>query len=467
MLDSVFRVYDIRGQVGKDFITDEVYTLTRAILYHCIQKNPSVKTVVVGMDGRIHSPLIKEKIIQALLDSGVDVIDIGICSSPLLYFSQYWLSAQAGFMVTASHNPPEYNGIKMMLDRCLISNTEIQKIKNYYREKKQIKVSNKSEFKSYSLVQEYCLFLKRLFPQLVGLSLEGAFDCGNATVGPILVDLAQQMEWKYVHFLYETIDGAMPHHVADPSDEKNMSDLKKCVAEKRLQFGVAFDGDGDRMGAVTSDGRFVSGDLLLALYAQDILQYQDGIGVVFDCKCSSVLTEVIKKNNGIPYMSPSGHSFIKERMQEYGALLGGELSSHLFFKDRYFGFDDGLYAALRLIELFQKTGKSLKDLFLALPKKICSPEIRIQCREGEGPKIVAAVESFFKTKKGFEISTLDGMRCTTSYGWGLLRSSNTQPVVCLRLEANSDKEIALLKGEFVTALSPWYSVSFLEKNITW
>jgi len=465
MKDNVFRKYDIRGRVGEELDIDRVYDLGRAIAYYFIENKPEIKTVAVGMDGRNHSLPIKKHLCRALMDSGLDVIFVGVCASPVLYFTLFDQDVDAGLMVTASHNPKEYNGIKICLDKKMVCGQEVQKIKNYFKEGKSVKSQRTTRYVNQPMVGAYVDHLKERFPHLVGMDLSAIVDCGNGAGGAVMPDLVKKMEWKNVMILFAEVDGDYPNHEADPVVEENMRFVKKVLAESDVQVGIGFDGDADRMAPMTKDGYLVPGDKLLAIYAQPILQKNIGSSVVFDIKASQGLIDVIKKHGGKPVMSPSGHSIIKKHMSENNSLLGGELSCHFFFADRYFGYDDGVYAMLRLFEIMRDSGKTLKELVQEFPKKISSPEIRIKCADDKKKEVVKDAKILFAKRDDAKVVTLDGVRASMDYGWGILRVSNTQPVVSLRFESDTQEGLEKVKEDFFNAMLPHFDKDFLRGQI--
>ncbi len=470
MQDSIFRLYDIRGKVGEELAIDKVYNLTLSIVAFLKEKSADLRTIAVGMDKRHHSPFIKEEMVKALLDAGINVIDIGYCTTPLLYFSQHLLPVQAGLMITASHNPPEYNGIKIVLEKQNIYGDDIKVIASYFKSLKQSPITSLKGVKTtFEIIPFYVAYLKQFFPHLVGITKNIVFDCGDGAAAVIMPELVKQFEWNNVHVA--CIDNQEIIHEANPADEKTMDHCKKVVKTVNAEIGIAFDGDGDRMGCVTEDGVWVSGDKLLGLFAHAIIQNNPGAAVVYDSTCSGLVQDIIKASGGRSFRTRSGVAFIKNTMKAHKALFGGELSSHFFFNDRYFGFDDGIYAALRLIELLVATQKSIKQLLEVVPYKVGSGQIRLDCKEGQGIQIVEYAYDFFKKRYAnipdIILDTLDGVRLEKADGWGLIRSSNTQPVVCIRVEANSTSGIEHIRDELIAALEPFFAADELRKHITW
>ncbi len=462
MQDHIFRMYDIRGIVGEELCIAQVYDCARAFALHSLQLYPKLTTVAVGMDGRVHSPEIKDEFVRGLKDSGLSVIFIGVCPTPLVSFSEYWLPVQAACMITASHNPKEYNGIKFFLNKRPLFNEDLQKVKALFKQQAYVSATTKGSYQEYSLIPEYAEFIKRLFPHLVGSDIRVVFDCGNGAVGAVLPAVCKALELSQVSILYGDVDGTYPNHEADPSVAQNMKDLQNEVFKTGAAVGIAFDGDGDRMGAVTGSGKLVSGDRLLGIFSAPILTALPNATVVCDAKCSSGLQEYVEQLGGRLVFSPSGHAFLRKAMEREEAVVAGELSCHFFFKDRYFGYDDGLYAALRILEILVLSGKSLDGHLEAFPNRVSSPEFRIACMQGRGPMIVAKVIEKVKMFSDVHISTVDGVRVSLQEGWGLLRSSNTQPVICLCFESDSEKGLEVVRSFFIELLQEWYPIDFLD-----
>lgn len=464
MQDHIFRLYDIRGKVGGELPIDQVEALTHAIAYYFKLQNPHVQKIAVGADGRTHSPAIKERVCKALHEDGFDVVFVGVCPSPVLYFSLHNLDVDAGIMITASHNGPEYNGLKICLGTESVWGTQIQEIKKLYQQGIRLSALATGTYQEKDANALYIAWLKKHFTHLIGLPIKAIVDCGNGAAGAVMPKLIAVMGWSGVRLLYPEIDGTYPHHEADPTVEENMRDVKKILTTSDAMLGIGFDGDCDRMAAMTKQGDLVQGDKLLAVFARAIIQDHPGATVVFDIKCSSGLQELLLRWHARPYMSPSGHSIIKGAMKREHALLGGELSCHFFFKDRYYGYDDAFYAMLRLFELL-KDGSTLDSLLSCFPKKISTKEYRIACDQHQMGHIVHSVQDAFMGKPDMELTTIDGIRVTTTYGWGMLRASNTQPVLCLRFEANTQEQVEEIKEQFITALTPYYDKAYLFEQL--
>lgn len=452
MNDVIFREYDIRGKVGSELILDQVYDLTRAIIAYCIQHNPHIKSFAIGMDGRTHSSHIKQEMCRAFVDSGIDVQFIGVCTSPVLYFALHTLPVDGGLMITASHNAKEYNGIKICLGKNVVWGKELKVINQMYREKRAVKASKKGMIHDYEIIPSYINWLSSHFAHLKNMPLSAVVDCGNGAAGTVLPALTRAMGWQKVQLLYEEVDGTYPNHEADPTVAANMADVKNMLAQSNVQLGIGLDGDCDRMVPMTKEGSLVPGDQLLAVFAQQVLEQNRGASVVFDVKSSSGLVELLVRWGAKPIMSPAGHAIIKDMMKKHGALLGGELSCHFFFYDRYFGYDDGVYAMLRLFEIIHSSDKTLTELLACFPTKYSSREMRVICDEAKKNTIVDAMKKHFSMRNDVTMVTIDGIRVTMPYGWGIIRASNTQPALSIRCESDSRIGLIHVLQDFIDAL---------------
>jgi len=465
MPSTIFRQYDIRGKVGSQIDIDQMYNVGRALAYF-FNKKSSVKKIAIGMDGRIHSPFIKDALVNAMLDSGLDVVFIGLCHSPALYFAMHTEQFDAGIMVTASHNPKEYNGIKVCIGTSNMWRVEIQELYELYAADAKIEAHAKGVYSEQDIIASYIAWLVKHFTHLQGMSLPVVIDCANGAAGSVIPLLVKQMGWKDTKVLYPDIDGTYPHHEADPTVLENMHDVQQTLEKDRdLLIGVGFDGDADRMAAMTKKGRLVPGDLLLGLFAQQVVHEFPGATIVFDIKSSLALIRYLNLLGAKPVISPSGHSIIKEEMKKHGALLGGELSCHFFFHDRYFGYDDGVYAMLRLFELIAQ-GNNLDQLLEVYQVMCTSPEFRIACDEQKKSLIVQTVSDIFAQHDQAELITIDGVRVTMPYGWGLLRASNTQPALSIRFESDTPEDLAHIKQDFIKVLAPFYEETFLHETFS-
>ena len=295
--------------------------------------------------------------------------------------------------------------------------------------------------------------------------IQAVIDCGNGAAGSVLPQLVEKMEWKSIQLLYAGVDGDYPNHEADPTVEKNMQDVKKVLQTTDAMIGIGFDGDADRMAPMTKSGQLILGDKLLAVFAKDVLQKNPNAAVVFDVKASSGLVEILESLGARPYFSPAGHAIIKETMAQHSSVLAGELSCHFFFADRYFGYDDGIYAMLRLFEILEKTKKRLSELLQIFPKKVSSVEIKLPCLEKQKQEIVEKIKKEFEQNESIDTVTIDGVRAITDYGWGIVRASNTQSVLTLRFEANSEKDLQKIKENFYKKLLPYFDEQFLKQKM--
>lgn len=462
MKEVIFREYDIRGIVGTELLLDEVYDLAQAIAYYFKHHRSELTTIALGMDGRTHSPTIKNEIVRAVTDAGLNVIFVGLCPTPAFYFALHTFPVDAGIMITASHNTKEYNGLKICLGTTSIWGTELQKIKQLYQEKKHLPHVDAGMVTDQPIIPKYIEWLITHFSHLKKLELPFVIDCGNGAAGTVIPELIQKMEWPNVTLLYEEVDGTYPNHEADPTVERNMQDVKNLLEQSNAQFGIGFDGDCDRMAAMTKKGFLVPGDQLLAVFAQPIIEKHPGAGIVFDIKSSAGLIELLDQWGATPIMSPSGHSIIKDMMFEHHALLGGELSCHFFFNDRYFGYDDGIYALLRLLEIMQRTGKTLSELISLFPHRYSSAELRLSCPEDKKRSIVQEVKKKIEQQyPDAPIITLDGVRVTFPFGWGIIRASNTQAALSMRFESDTKEGLTKVITLFCELLKPHLNSSAL------
>lgn len=455
---QIFREYDIRGKVAIDFSIDEMYRLTLSIGHYFSCFGQQVKTVVVGMDGRVHSSAIKEEVVLGLTMAGFNVVDIGVCTSPMLYFVNHTECVEAGIMITASHNPKEYNGLKLMLNEKSLWGAAVKEIASLYNNKCFLIADKQGSIAKFDATSRYVDWLHGHFKHLVGMDKSVVFDCGNAVAAVVIPQLIELMQWHNVHCLCDILDGTFPNHHPDPTIAENVIDLKEKMKEVNAVVGIGFDGDADRMGVVSPQGELVAGDKLLALFAWQMKDDDEVLSVVCDVKASNGLRDFLAKQGDQLVLSPSGHAIIKDFMKKSGARLGGELSCHFFFADRYFGFDDGIYAALRLLEVLCATDKTLDELLQMLPKKESSKEYRIACDEDKKYLILQAViDVLIEHEDVNRVITLDGIRVETDYGWGLLRASNTQPVLSLRFESNDVDGLSRIKKMYINALAPFYT----------
>ena len=432
MNPEIYREYDIRGVIGEDIREDEYFILGRGFGTYFNQVGE--KTIVVGRDCRLSSPRIRDEVTEGLINSGCNVIDIGICPTPILYFALRHLKVDGGIMITASHNPSDYNGFKVCSGLETIYGKEIQKLRQIIE--KADFVSGKGEYSSHEIIKSY---IERITGDVnINSGIKVGFDAGNGTAGPVGVEILQSLGCD-LHDLYCDMDGSFPNHEPDPTVLGNMRDLITEVREQNLNVGIGVDGDGDRIGVVDSSGNIVFGDMLLLLFARDILHNHPGATIISEVKCSDRMYKDIEAHGGNPIMWKTGHSLIKSKMKETKALLAGEMSGHMFFADRYFGYDDAIYASCRLLEILSRTGKSLIELLADVPKSHTTPEIRVECPDSKKFQLVDRLKDEFS--KQYKIIDVDGVRIVFDDGWGLVRASNTQPALVLRFEARSKERL--------------------------
>jgi phosphomannomutase / phosphoglucomutase len=432
MNPQIFREYDIRAIVDKEITLKEVETMGKAIGTYLGQYGK--KQITLGRDGRLSSKVYRDALLVGLLSTGCQIIDIGVCPSPLLYFSIRHLKTEGGVMITASHNPPEYNGFKICNGPDTIFGAEIQRVRMIAEEGKFI-IGNGS-VREEDVAPAYREFLFNNVQ--ISKTLRVAMDGGNGTGGWMALPIVRHFGCQ-VSALYCEIDGTFPHHQPDPTVPKNLTELIDLVKREQLDVGLAYDGDGDRLGVIDHTGNVIWGDQLLILFARDILSGRPGATIIGEVKCSQNLYDDIPRQGGKILMWKTGHSLIKQKMKEVHAVLAGEMSGHLFFADRYFGFDDAIYASLRLLEILSKTGKKIPELLAGLPKTYVTPEIRVETKEESKFQLVEAVKN--ELAQTYSIIDIDGVRVLFEDGWGLIRASNTQPVLVLRFEARSPERL--------------------------
>lgn len=443
--ENIFRAYDIRGLADTELNDEVVYAIGLAIGSAALDQDQH--RVVVAADGRNSSPRIREALVKGLTASGRDVIDIGTQPTPLMYFATHQLDTQSGVMITGSHNPAEYNGIKIVIAGKALSGAAIVSLKDRILTK--TLASGKGQYQTQDIERRYIDYI--LNDVAIAQPLKIVLDAGNGVAGAIAPRLFEDLGCEVIP-LYCEVDGNFPNHHPDPTVEANLTDLKNTVQQQQADLGIAFDGDGDRLGVVTASGKSVPADRLLILLAQDIISRHPGAGVLFDVKCTRHLNILISHYGGRPIMWKTGHSFMKEKMAETGALLGGEFSGHIFFKERWFGFDDGMYAAARLIEMLGATNADLDQQLAALPESLGSPELKVETTES---KKFAIVEQLINSVQfdGGKISTLDGLRVDFADGWGLVRASNTTPMLILRFEADTEEAMIRIQSQFKQLLA--------------
>jgi phosphomannomutase / phosphoglucomutase len=440
---QIFREYDIRGVVDQDLTPDIARTLGQGFGTHMARLGR--KELVVGRDGRLSSMALEEALIEGLISTGCNVIDIGLCSTPVYYFSIFHLDKDGGMMVTGSHNPPEFNGFKVSVGKSTIFGEEIQKLRRLIEKKEFVK--GKGNLSKEEIIRPYQDYIKKNIH--IEKRMRVVIDAGNGTggvvAGPLLRDLGCELEE-----LYCEVDGRFPNHFPDPTIPGNLKVLIDRVRKTRADVGIGYDGDADRIGVVDDQGNIIWGDQLMILFSREILKDKKGAAFIAEVKCSQNLFNDIEKHGGKAIMWRTGHSLIEEKMREEKAALGGEMSGHIFFADRYFGYDDAIYASCRLIELLSKTDRKLSTLLSDVPKTFITPEIRVDCPDEIKFKVVETVKE--ELRKDYPVIEVDGVRVKFKDGWGLVRASNTQPALVLRFEALTEKrlnEIRLLVEEKV------------------
>ena len=433
------REYDIRGIIGETLGEADAYAIGRG--FGTLIVRAGGRCVVVGYDGRVSSPVLEAALIRGLNESGVDAISVGMGPTPMLYYAESVLEeADGGIQITGSHNPANYNGFKMVFQGRPFFGADIRKLGD---------MAAAGDWDSGTGTSRRIEILDRYVDRLVedfgGSAARIGWDCGNGAAGPAVEKLVQRLPGEH-YTLFTEVDGNFPNHHPDPTEEKNLADLKALVADKKLDFGVAFDGDGDRIGAIDGEGRVIWGDQLLSIYAEAVLKDLPGATIIADVKASQALYDRVSELGGVPLMWKTGHSLIKSKMKETGCPLAGEMSGHVFFKHRYYGFDDALYAAVRLIEAQTLLGKSVTEMRGAMAPMINTPEMRFQVDETRKFAVVDEVLERLSTA-GADVNATDGARVNTEDGWWLLRASNTQDVLVARAEARSEEGLDRLMAQ--------------------
>ncbi|MCP1623974.1 phosphomannomutase/phosphoglucomutase [Pseudomonas nitroreducens] len=452
---SIFRAYDIRGVVGDTLTTETAYWVGRAIGSESLARGEPC--VSVGRDGRLSGPELVQHLIQGLLDCGCQVTDVGMVPTPVLYYAANVLEGKSGVMLTGSHNPPDYNGFKIVVAGETLANEQIQALRE--------RIQNDDLASGVGSVQQVDI-LPRYFQQIrddiaLAKPLKVVVDCGNGVAGVIAPQLIEALGCTVIP-LYCDVDGNFPNHHPDPGKPENLEDLIAKVKETGADLGLAFDGDGDRVGVVTNEGTIIYPDRLLMLFAKDVVSRNPGADIIFDVKCTRRLISLISGYGGRPVMWKTGHSLIKKKMKETGALLAGEMSGHIFFKERWYGFDDGIYSAARLLEIISLDKRDAERVFSAFPMDISTPEINITVTDEGKFALIEALQARGQWGEA-NLTTLDGVRVDYPKGWGLVRASNTTPVLVLRFEADSQEELERIKEVFRTqlkAVDPALSLPF-------
>lgn len=436
----IFRAYDIRGLIEQELTPNAFFTIGKALAVHLHEQNQT--TTVLGYDGRLSSPSLAEALKQGLLTSGINVIAIGCVPSPILYYALSHLKVGNGVIITGSHNPSNYNGIKMVVEGQNLTKEGVASL--YHRVQSQQFQLGQGHYSETNVIEQYIAEIS----QQVQLQrpIKVAIDCGNGIAGAFAGKLFRAIGAEVVE-LYCEVDGHFPNHHPDPSVAENLSDLIQVVQQEDCELGLAFDGDADRLGVVTNEGEIIWPDRQLILIARDILTRHPNAVMVYDIKCSATVESAILAANGQPRMCPTGHSIVKKTMKETGALLAGEMSGHIFINERWSGFDDGLYAGVRVLEILAKSARSATDQLQALPKKPTTPELKIAVAESEKFVLMKRLIDEWQFAEG-ECLYMDGLRWQTDDGWGLVRASNTSPYLIVRFEADSVQRLNEIQSIF-------------------
>jgi len=441
MNPQVFREYDIRGIVQDDFDDEFVVNLGRA--YATILIEAGKHNITLGRDCRLSSDMLRERLLEGLLPAGINVTDVGVVPTPLLYFSMLHWQMDGGAMITGSHNAAEYNGFKLGVGPMTIFGKEIQRVRGIIEARAFKATGAKGLLINRPVLPDYREYIKRNIKLTPGMKV--AVDGGNGCGGVVAAPLMREMGLETVE-LYIEMDGRFPNHHPDPTVEENMRDLQAAVKKSGALVGIAYDGDADRIGAVDENQRIVWGDELMVVFSRSILKERPGAAIIGDVKCSRRLYDDIAQHGGRPIMWKTGHSLIKSKLKQENAALAGEMSGHMFFNDRYYGFDDAIYASMRLLEILGREGRGLAALLSDLPKTSFTPEIRLDCPDDRKFEVVRKAADYFR--RNYETVDIDGARVTFPGGWGLVRASNTQPALVMRFEARDEQTLTEIRSIF-------------------
>jgi phosphomannomutase/phosphoglucomutase len=441
MNPQVFREYDIRGIVQDDFDDQFVVDLGRA--YATILIEAGKHNITLGRDCRLSSDMLRDRLLEGLLPAGIDVTDVGVVPTPLLYFSVLHWKMDGGAMITGSHNAAEYNGFKLGVGPTTIFGEEIQRVRGIVEARAFKATGAKGSLINRPVLPDYREYIKRNIKLTPGMKV--AVDGGNGCGGVVAAPLMREMGLETVE-LYIEMDGRFPNHHPDPTVEENMRDLQAAVKKSGALVGIAYDGDADRIGAVDENQRIVWGDELMVVFSRSILKERPGAAIIGDVKCSRRLYDDIAQHGGRPIMWKTGHSLIKSKLKQENAALAGEMSGHMFFNDRYYGFDDAIYASMRLLEILGREGCGLAALLSDLPKTSFTPEIRLDCPDDRKFEVVRKAADYFR--RNYETVDIDGARVTFPGGWGLVRASNTQPALVMRFEARDEPTLSQIRSIF-------------------
>ena len=437
---EIFKAYDIRGIVGKTLTDEIVEAIGHALGSEALARKQH--SIAIGRDGRLSGPGFAQALACGIQKSGINVIDVGMVATPMTYFAAFQLRTDCAVMITGSHNPPDYNGLKMVLAGETLSGETIQKLRQ--RIEQNDLAHGSGSYSRYDIAPEY---LARIIGDIkLARPLKITVDCGNGVAGDFAAKLYRGIGCKVTELFCE-VDGNFPNHHPDPSDPHNLEDLIAVLRDNDSELGLAFDGDGDRLGVVTKDGKIIFPDRQLMLFAADVLSRNAGAEIIFDVKSTRNLFGWIREHGGKPTLWKTGHSLVKAKMRETGALLAGEMSGHVFFKERWYGFDDGLYAGARLLEILSRVSDASKTLN-ALPDAVCTPELHIHTAEGVNHTLIARMQKEARFTDAKDIITIDGLRVEYADGFGLMRPSNTTPVIVLRFEADTIDALHRIQDDF-------------------
>lgn len=450
----IFRQYDIRGIFGEDLTAKDAELIGKA--FGTFIKRRGEQEAIVGRDNRKSSPGLFNSLVKGLLDTGVNVKDIGVVVSPIFYYSTHLYGIKSGIMVTASHNPADYNGFKIQHDGRTLFGEELQVIRKMIQDDDF--EHGQGKLTCQSPVKDYIRMVKGKI-KLAGRKLKVVVDCGNGTAGLFAPELLKELGCEVIP-LYCDSDPDFPNHFPDPVRPENLQDLMKTVKECKADLGVGFDGDGDRLGVVDDQGNIIWGDMLMVLFWREILPKYPGTTAIVEVKCSEILVDEIKRLGGKPVFYKTGHSLIKAKMKELDAVFTGEMSGHMFFADEYFGFDDALYACARLLRIISGSGKGLSQLLSDVPKTYATPEIRIECPEEKKLHYVEKAKTYFESS-GHKFIDVDGVRVQFEDGWGLVRASNTGPELIVRCEAKTPEKLEEIKREIAESVRPLFTRSHI------
>lgn len=455
---AIFREYDIRGVWGKDLTEEIIQRIGKAFAVYLSNKlKRNHLKISIGRDVRLSSPAMFDALARGFLDSGIDIVDIGICPTPLQYFSLFHLPIDGGVMITGSHNPPEFNGMKLSIGKETLYGPKIQEIRRIAEKGDFIQGKGKAE--TYEIIPTYIEHLRKNFSSFNRIKV--VVDAGNGTAGLVAPRLIRELGCEVIE-LYCEPDGNFPNHHPDPTVMENIKDLIAKVVSSGANIGIGYDGDADRIGVVSDKEEVIWGDRLMIIFARDIIESRRSEGItekpifIGEVKCSQIMYDEIERLGGNPIMWKAGHSLIKHKIKETGALFGGEMSGHMFFADRYFGYDDAIYTSLRLLEILSKNGTpySIERLLSDVPKSISTPEIRVECPDDIKFKVVEKAKEAFRD---YPLNDIDGMRIHFDKGWGLIRASNTQPALVLRFEAEDEDSLReirkLVEGRLKTVMA--------------